>query len=259
MAKAKSRIVIYSPFLTQNRLAQVEPQIRAAVERGTRVYVVTKALCERSKRELSQYRMLERALTKWGVIVVHKQGMHEKLIFIDSDILWEGSLNPLSFSDTGEHMERRVSQKVFEDYARTLHLNDLIGEYDDGLPICPICGSEVMAREGPDDPFFWRCVQKDCYTRSIDQAPLKDGIITCSKCGGTVECGEWGGKPAWRCIENRHHHQKVARTHLRLPKMRAIVPKSKLRELDKHFGITPPKVSATALISQQDPFLFELK
>jgi hypothetical protein len=258
LAKAKSRIVIYSPFLTQNRLAQIEPQIRYAIEQGVRVYVVTKALCERGKRELSQYRMLERALTKWGVIVVHKQGMHEKLIFIDSDILWEGSLNPLSFSNTGEHMERRVSQKVFEDYARTLHLNDLIGEYDDGLPMCPICGSEVMAREGPDDPFFWRCVEKDCYTRSIDQPPLKDGIITCSNCGGTVECGEWGGKPAWRCIENRHHHQKVARTHLQLPKMRAIVPKRKLRELDKHFGISSPKASDMSKGSQEDSFLFKL-
>ena len=259
LARAQSRVVMYSPFITQNRLAQLEPQIRATVERGTMVYVVTKAQCDRSKRELSQYRMLERALTEWGVVIVHKQRMHEKLIFIDSDILWEGSLNPLSFSNTGEHMERRVSQKVFEDYARTLHLNDLIGEYHDGLPICPICESEVVACEGRDEPFFWRCVEKDCYTRSIDQPPLQGGVITCATCAGDVEYGEWGGKPAWRCIENRHHHQKVARTHLRLPKMRAIVPKRKLRELDKHFGISSPKASATALISQQDPFLFELK
>ena len=259
LAKAKSRLVIYSPFLTQNRLAQFEPQIRSSIEQGVRVYVVTKALCERSKRELPQYRMLEAALTKWGVIVVHKQGMHEKLIFIDRNILWAGSLNPLSYSNTGEHMERRVSREVFDDYARKLRLNELISEYDAGSPTCPICGSEVMAREGPDDPFFWRCVQKDCYTRSIDQAPLKDGIITCSKCGGTVECGEWGGKPAWRCIDNRHHHQKVVRTHLRLPKMRAIVPKSKLRELDKQFGLTLPKVSSTRPMERQEPGLFDLK
>jgi hypothetical protein len=240
LAKAQSRVVIYSAFITQNRLAQLEPQIRAAVERGTRLYVVTKSQCDRSKRELSQYRLLERALTQWGVVVVHKQRMHEKLIFIDSNILWEGSLNPLSFSNTAEHMERRVSQKVFEDYARTLHLNDLIGEYDDGFPTCPICGKEVVACEGRDDPFFWRCVEKDCYTRGVDDPPLQGGIIKCANCAGNVEYGEWGGKPAWRCIENRHHHQKVARTHLRLPNMRSIVPRRKLRELDKLFGISSP-------------------
>jgi len=258
LAKAKNRLAIYSPFLTQNRLAQVEPQIRSAVERGVRVYVVTKALCERGKRELSQYRILERALTTWGVTVVHKQGMHEKLIFIDSNILWAGSLNPLSYSNTGEHMERRVSRGVFNDYVQKLRLNELISEYNDGSPTCPICGNEVVAREGPEDPFYWRCIIKDCYTRSIDQPPLKDGVIKC-KCGGEVEYGEWGGKPAWRCIENRHHHQRVARTHLRLPKMRAIVPKRKLRELDKHFRISSPKASSTTTGKQDELFLFGLE
>lgn len=262
LAKAKNRIVIYSAFLTQNRLSQLEPQIRSAVERGVRVYVVTRALHERSKRELSQYRMLERALSTWGVTVVHKQRMHEKLIFIDSDILWAGSLNTISSRDTGEHMERRVSKKVFEDYAQIQRVNELIGEYEDGPPRCPCCGSEVLAREGRSKrfvPFFWCCVRKDCgYTRSIDQPPLKDGIIKC-KCGGEVEYGEWGGKPAWRCIENRHHHQKLARTHLRLPKMRAIVPKRKLRELDKHFGISSPKASDMSKGGEKDSFLFELE
>jgi len=255
-AKAKSRLVIYSPFLTQNRLAQFEPQIRSAVERGVKVYVATKALCER-KRKLPEYRLLESALSKWGVTIVHKQGMHEKLIFIDSNILWAGSLNPLSYSNTGEHMERRVSREVFDDYARKLRLNELISEYDAGSPTCPICGNEVVAREGPDDPFYWRCIIKGCYTRSIDQPPLKDGIITCANCGGEVEYGEWGGKPAWRCIENRHHHQKVARTHLRLPKMRATVPKRKLRELDERFGVPSPKTASTSKVCPQEPFLFE--
>ncbi|MFW9831911.1 MAG: AAA domain-containing protein, partial [Candidatus Thorarchaeota archaeon] len=261
--KAKNRIVIYSAWLTQNRLSQLKLQIRSALERGVKVHVVTRPLNERSKRQLSQYRMLERELTNWGVIVVHKKRMHEKLIFIDSDIVWVCSLNSLSFSDTGEHAERRVSKQVFEEYAKTLRLNELIGEYDNGIPTCPICGSEVLAREGrnqPFLPFFWYCVRKDCgYTRSIDQPPLQDGIITCSHCGGEVEYGEWGGKPAWRCIENRHHHQKLARTHLRLPKMRAIVPKRKLRELDKHFGISFHKEPDNFEVNQDDSLLFDLE
>lgn len=260
LTNAKRRIVIYSAWLTQSRLAELEPQIRSSVERGVRVYIVTRALCERGKRELCQYRMLESALSKWGVTVVHKQGMHEKLVFIDSDILWSGSLNTVSFRDTGEHMERRVSKKVFEDYAHLIRLDELISEYDGGAPRCPICGSEVVACEGRNEPFYWRCVNGDCgYTRSIDQPPLKDGIITCVKCGGEVDYGEWGGKPAWRCIENRHHHQNLARTHLRLPKMRAIVPKRKLRELDKLFGVSALKESDVSKASQEESLLFDLE
>lgn len=255
-ANARFRIVVYSPFITESRIAQIEPQLRAAIERGVSVYIVTKPHCDRSKREIQQYRMLESTLTNWGAVIIHKQRMHEKLLFIDDSILWEGSLNPLSFKDTEEHMERRVSKKVFSDYARTLHLSDLIGEYDEGSPKCPICGKEVVACEGKNEPFFWRCTEKDCYTRSIDQPALRGGVIKCNRCGGEVEYGEWGGKPAWRCIENRHHHQRVARTHLRLPKMRTIIPKRKLGELDRLFGLSPSQKNEDKKTGQEQSFLF---
>lgn len=246
---------MYSPFITENRIAQLEPPLRAAIERGVSIYIITKPHCDRSKKEIQQYRMLENTLTNWGAIIVHKQRMHEKLIFIDDNILWEGSLNPLSFKDTEEHMERRVSKKVSADYARILHLNDLIGEYNNGSPICPICGKEVVACEGKDEPFFWRCIEKDCYTRSIDQPPLQGGVINCNRCGGKVGYGEWGGKPSWRCLENRRHHQKIARTHLRLPKMRAIVPKRYLIKLDRKFNIDSVN-PAKKIEEKEDFFLF---
>ena len=178
------------------------------------------------------------------------------IIFIDDSILWEGSLNPLSFKDTEEHMERRVSKKVFSDYAHTLHLSDLIGEYNDGAPTCPICGKEVVACEGKDEPFYWRCIEKDCYTRSIDQPALKGGIIYCNRCGGEVEYGEWGG-PAWRCLENSRHHQKIARTHLRLPKMRAIIPKLDLAKLDKSYNIPSSNAIKEKEENNDKPYLFK--
>ncbi|MCK5000240.1 MAG: ATP-binding domain-containing protein, partial [Anaerohalosphaera sp.] len=235
---ARFRIVMYSPFITENRLAQLEPQLRAAIERGVSVYIVTKPHCDRAKREIQQYRMLEKTLTDWGTIIAHKRGMHEKLVFIDDSILWDGSLNPLSFRDTQEHMERRFSKKIFTEYANTLRLNDLVGGYNDGAPRCPICDGVMIACEGRDEPFYWRCVNKDCnYTRSIDQPVIRGGIIDCNRCGGKVEYGEWGGKPAWRCLENRRHHQKIERTHLRLPKMRAIIPKRYLIKMDRSFNI----------------------
>jgi superfamily I DNA and/or RNA helicase len=217
--------------------AKMEPSFKSAVERGVRVFVITKALGDRGKRELSNYRMLESTLEKWGVVVIHKRRMHEKLAIIDNFILWIGSLNILSFSNTQEIMERRSSKNVVEDFIKTLRLHDLLREYEDGKPTCPICGSEVVASEGRNDPYFWRCIVDDCYSRSIDQPPIQSGIITCSNCGGKVEYGDWGGKPHWRCIENRMHRQKIARTHLRLPEMRKIIPKRQLKKLEKIFGV----------------------
>jgi hypothetical protein len=198
--------------------------------------------------------MLEKILSDWGIAVIHKQGMHEKLIFIDDGILWSGSLNPLSFSNTQEVMERRANQSVVQDFARTLRLEELLGEYKAGSPSCPYCGSEVVASEGKHEPYFWRCVENNCYTRSIDEPTIEGGIVVCTKCGGAVECGEWGGKPAWRCLENRRHHQKIARTHLRLPKMREVIPKRELQKLDEYFVIDQAQINKKLIPRQRSLF-----
>ncbi|PYJ92449.1 MAG: hypothetical protein DME62_12730 [Verrucomicrobia bacterium] len=237
MGRARKHIVIYSPFMTADRLATVEPQLKAATERGVRVYVITKPQRERGAREIGQYQNFERTLTDWNVTVIHKIGMHEKLAFIDDEILWAGSLNPLSYSNTQEVMERRRSREVVKDFVSALRLKELIGAYEAGDDTCPICGREIMPAEGADDPFYWRCVEEGCYTRSIDDPPLRDGILNCRNCGGPVEFGEWGDQPAWRCVQNRHHHQRIHRNHLRLPRMRKLVPKRALQQLDRQFGI----------------------
>lgn len=234
---AKERVIIYSPFLTQDRLAVMEPSLKSAVERGVKIFVITKALCDRGRRELSNYRMLESTLEKWGIVVIHKRRMHEKIAIIDNSILWIGSLNIMSYSSTQEIMERRFSKNVVEDFIKTLRLLDLLREYEDGSPTCPICKSEVVASEGRDEPYYWRCVVDDCYSRSIDQPPINSGLISCSNCGGKVEYGDWGDKPHWRCIENKMHRQKVARTHLMLPEMREIIPKRELNKLLNLFGL----------------------
>ena len=238
LARAQQQIIIYSPFVTRTRITNLRPQLRAAIERDVMVYVITKPHSDRGKRKVREYRILEQTLTDWGVVVIHKRRMHEKLVFIDDRIVWVGSLNPLSFSDTQEIMERRESKKVVADYVRTLRLQHLVEEYEDGTPMCPVCELELVASEGKDKPFYWRCVNEDCeYTRDIDQPPITDGIIRCFNCAGGVEYGTWGRRPAWRCLENRHHHQRVAAAHLRLPKMRAIIPDAELRELDKRYDI----------------------
>ena len=249
IARAGKRVVIYSPFITANRLTTLEPQIKAAIDRGVRVYVITKPRIERSRRDLAEYQNFERALTEWNVVVIHKIRMHEKLVFVDDEVLWSSSLNPLSHSDTQEIVERRHSRAVVNDYAAALRLEDLVGAYDTGANKCPVCGGEMMPAEGADDPFYWSCEQ-GCFTHSIDSPPARDGTLTCQNCGGQVEFGDWGAKPAWRCVMNRHHHQRIHRNHLRLPRMRALIPQRELRRLEKQFGL-----SQAVTVSEQQPSL----
>ena len=242
LARARQRIIVYSPVIRQNRLSLFEPQLRAAVERGARVYVVTKPPSGRGRKEIAHCQRLEKALEEWGAVVIHKQGMHEKLIFIDDRVVWEGSFNPLSYGDTEAYMERRISRTVVEEYERVLRLCDLLREYAKGPPVCPICQSEIVACEGEDEPYFWRCIRDGCYIRKIDQ-PRQDGIITCVRCGSPVEYGEWGGKPAWRCTKDRHHHQRLTEAHLRWPRLCALIPSGELDKAHMYFGLSSERES----------------
>ena len=260
LEKARQRIVIYSAFATQERIGQLSAYLRAAVERGVHVYVVTKGKADRSKREAPNYQKLERTLTDWGITVIHKRRMHEKLIFVDDEITWVGSLNPLSFSNTQEIMERRNSKSVTADYAKTVLLEELLAGYEDGQPSCPICSKEVVASEAwPREPFpfHWACVEKGCYTRRIDQPGPKDGLIPCHNCGKPVEYGKWGGEPVWRCTAKPQHRQKIARTHLRLPKMRELIPKRELKKLERYFS-GESRQTGREKGQTQHPTLFDL-
>jgi len=237
LAATRQQAVIYSPFMTQDRVGRLEPHLRAAVERGAEVWVITKPLEERA-RDRAVYTEIEQGLRSWGVRVVHKKGMHEKLVFIDGTTLWQGSLNPLSFSSTQEIMERRASREIVADYAKVLRLDDLLEPYRNEETRCPYCGGEVVAAEGPNEPFYWRCVEDGCFTRSIGDQMPKDGRVVCHSCGEPVEFRWPNDNPFWRCTVKHAHRQPMARAHLRLPKMREIIPKAKLKKLDHRFNIT---------------------
>jgi hypothetical protein len=234
---AAERVVIYSPFLTPDRVGVLEPHLRAAVERGVRVYLITKTLEERSLGHRDSSREIESILGRWGVTVLHKFHMHEKLVFVDNELLWSGSLNSLSFTDTQEVMERRVSPAVVDDYARVLRLDALLAAHETREDRCPVCSGELVAAEARDgNPFYWRCLVPDCYTRSIDRPAPRDGLLPCASCGGSVEFRQMPSGAHWRCTVNNRHRQRVIASHLRLPRMRELIPRRDLARLEREFA-----------------------
>jgi hypothetical protein len=166
--------------------------------------------------------------------------MHEKLVFIDDDLLWSGSLNALSFTDTQEVMERRVSRAVVDDYARVLRLDALLAAHEAREDRCPVCGGELVAAEARNgDPFYWRCLIPDCYTRSIDRPAPREGLLPCASCGGPVEFKQMPSGPHWRCTVNNRHRQRVIASHLRLPRMRELIPRRDLARLERELAASP--------------------
>ncbi len=121
-ANARGRIIIVTPYLTSNAIERWDRAIRNAIKRGVRICIFVQeprnwkrrldgTLAE---REIAAMARLDSAVAHIRSLDVHvtlRAGDHEKLIVVDDDIFWAGSLNLLSWFDTREWLRRVESRK----------------------------------------------------------------------------------------------------------------------------------------------------
>lgn len=229
------RLIVYSPFITADRLGLLLPAFADAIQAGKKIIVVTKALSERGKSE-SMYRKYEKALRDAGVNVIHKKGMHEKNIFVDNRAIWLGSLNSLSFNGTtGEIMHRFESRSMVSAYEKLFDIEPICGATENDYELkCPICGNEMLVKEGADGGVYWECSEGD-YSRNVTQQYPVDGILRC-KCGAPYVFS-MKNEPRWVCSENPKHFQKMREGDLKLEKMLALIPTKKAEnEVRQYFA-----------------------
>lgn len=237
----QNRMTIYSPFMSENRLTELIPHFSDLINQGRQIVVVTKAMSDRGKRDTAQYEKCETELRKIGVELVHKKGMHEKVIFIDDTIVWMGSLNVLSFNGTtGEVMARHNDREYALEYQKMFGINEISTAIektartdDERELVCPICGGEMLICESDNGGIYWGCENKD-YSRQPEQQYPKDGLLRC-KCGAPYVFS-MKSQPRWVCSENPKHYQIMRFGDLKLEKMVALIPtKKERREVDKYF------------------------
>lgn len=225
----KRQIVIYSAFMTENRLAFFLPHFVDAINAEKKILVVTKDLEERGKREKAQYEKCEKELKNIGVNIIHKRGMHEKVVFVDDDIVWSGSLNTLSFTGlTGEIMHRFKDKNVSNAYKESMELDKLCDVIETVYEQeCPVCNCEMILRDGDKGKLYWECSGCD-YKRNSNQRYPVDGILRCD-CGAEYKFF-MKNEPRWVCTSNPKHYQKVRKSDLKLPEMVKLIPTVKERK-----------------------------
>jgi phosphatidylserine/phosphatidylglycerophosphate/cardiolipin synthase-like enzyme len=108
-----SELLIECPFITNRRLNQLLPTFEKLKARKVRIVINTRDPHEHD----DEYRRNEahRAIAKLqreGVQVVYTGGHHRKLVVIDRRVLYEGSLNVLSQSNSSEIMRRIESVQL---------------------------------------------------------------------------------------------------------------------------------------------------
>ena len=108
-----SEVIIESPFVTCKRLMVLMPVLQMLKSKRVRVAVNTRDPREQDNDCLrtGAYEAIAR-LQHIGVQVVFTEGHHRKLAILDREILYEGSLNILSQSNSCEVMRRIVSVQL---------------------------------------------------------------------------------------------------------------------------------------------------
>ena len=127
---AESQLVIESPFITSKRVRALLPTFEKLCRRGVTIIINTRNPEEHDSAYERQAADAVETFQSLGIVVLYTAHHHRKLAIIDNDIVWEGSLNILSFSDSCEIMRRIASPEDarammkfigIEKYARCKH------------------------------------------------------------------------------------------------------------------------------------------
>ncbi|MBK7265064.1 MAG: hypothetical protein IPI12_01760 [Ignavibacteriales bacterium] len=122
--KCKNRLVIYSPYIGLFRTQQsFRLQMFANLrQQGVEIVIYCKGHLEQSKKK--ETRDLMEKWQKIGIKINIDDKYHQKIVLIDSSILYYGSLNVLSFWNTNESMLKIENKNI---------VDDMIKKYDPGL------------------------------------------------------------------------------------------------------------------------------
>ena len=178
--KAKKYIVIFSAFLTEKRVASWGDLLRKKINEGVKIRVVTKGPANQSSFKDSAAKGIKHLL-KLKVVVDLRKDIHQKMIFIDDEVLWFGSLNVLSYTGETDEQLIRFFSKSFVNFTAKQQLLKLSSFNEDKkssmvslLSVrennsCLKCGSitEVLFRQKDRVPFL-RCIDDTKHMQDMN-------------------------------------------------------------------------------------------
>jgi ssDNA-binding Zn-finger/Zn-ribbon topoisomerase 1 len=173
IANAKDSIVIFSGFVTPARVAKLGDLLRLKTANGINVRCVTRPPKLNGTMELARSKNALDALERINCIVDCRARIHEKIVLIDKEIVWHGSLNVLSHTHRTDESMTRIANAGL---ARALAANmskrrvssdmalQTVGEAEN--PRCETCGSRSVYNEGKYGPYFY-CEEECGWTLNL--------------------------------------------------------------------------------------------
>jgi hypothetical protein len=110
LKKAKKSIIIFSAFCTEKRTAFWGDILRQKKEQGVKIRVVTRGPVNQGPLK-DTATLAIKSLIKLKINVDLRKDIHHKMVFIDDDIVWNGSLNVLSYGGKSTQAETFIKFK----------------------------------------------------------------------------------------------------------------------------------------------------
>lgn len=124
LKKVKHEIIIESPYLTCKRTNELLPVLEKLVRQGVKVHINTRNPGHHDEYLRIQAWMALKKLRAAGIKVkTCDDYRHRKLAVLDSQILWEGSLNIMSQNNSREIMRRTQSEELCKQMIQFTGLN----------------------------------------------------------------------------------------------------------------------------------------
>ena len=109
----RNEVIIESPYITSKRAKMLIPIFRNLLQKGVKIYVMTRDPKEHDENMEYQSEDTIRTFEVMGIQVLLCTGNHHrKLAILDRKIIWEGSLNILSYNHSQEIMRRIDGKEI---------------------------------------------------------------------------------------------------------------------------------------------------
>jgi hypothetical protein len=161
VARAKKSVAIFSGFVTPQRVGAYGDLFRRKIEEGVVIRCVTRPPANNGTMDPEESRRALDALEGVGVVLDTRWVIHEKVVIIDDETVWFGSLNPLSHTSRTDELMQRVVSKGW-----ALKLASLLAVVPTGSsnlagisvrkenPPCEGCGGRTCYLRGKWGPYF---------------------------------------------------------------------------------------------------------
>jgi len=167
---ASQFIVIYSGFYTANRISDLLDNLKSKIKNKVKVKIIVPPPEANGSMDVSDSQQVLEKLETIGIVVEFRAKIHQKAVLIDENIVWFGSLNPLSYRNTLETMIRFDHEGLSAVFAESMATNKKSMKK----------GMSFIAE--PENPV---CKDEACQSKTIFIRGRKGPYYKCSNCSST--------------------------------------------------------------------------